>query len=514
MRTVAPHEARQALCPPHLQACYQVPVSRLPLVLREALPRWARCADEHEALPRRTRSCFVQPLVALPTGELVEWRPASAGGPPDHFKVAATPDALATASLIEVDEQEACALVREIVSAATPSPAIRAAPAYFLTDEMRAMIAPGVSFPDSIISPDTTPPRSSATPQSQQVVIPQSLVQRRVETLDVSARTVAQLKQADVTTLGHLLEMEEDELTRLLDAESLGEVSIALIAQRLLPTGLGRISAVEPVFKQFYFVPSDVVYEDKEWGTLVMGYVSVLADRLTDARSGPVDTIWLSQQQVEQAMPWEHEFEALESYEVQLRVNAYAMACGATPPHLVLPDEAARERKEQELEEQYCLAPIRYEVFVSNEDLDEGNRRHESPVKTVLRVLERYQEHPEAQPVAYRIEPSQLHEMQYWIGEDRRRQFAELPHPAYPTIVKHQVYVLRRQRVQDMAGRITTQDVPELMGYRLIIGVLATTPVPNELIVEPRRGKPQCTAPERPIKPIRTPNYVPMQHAA
>ncbi len=153
-------------------------------------------------------------------------------------------------------------------------------------------------------------------------------------------------------------------------------------------------------------------------------------------------------------------------------------------------------------------------MFVSKEDLDEGDRRGESPTKTVLRVLARYQEHPHEQPQAYRLEPSHLHEMQDWIGEDRRRQFAELPHPAYPTIVKHQVYVLRRRAAQDKTGKVSMQDVPELIGYRLIIGVLATTPVPSELIVEPRRDKPHRVAPERPITPCRTPRYVPLANAA
>ncbi len=507
LRDATAHVPLQAMSTPALHACYQVPVSQLPLILRMQLPRWARCADdadERKALPRRTRICYISAYVTLQTNnELVEWRPEQTQATPDHVKVAATPGMLTTASLIEVSAQDAETLVRALVHAETPSP-IRVAPASFLTADMRSMIAPGVSYPITLLD---TPParRSSPTPHRQQVTIPHSIAQLRVDALDVSAQTTACLKQAGVTTLGHVLELEEDALKALLGEEGLWEVSVALEAYGILPT-LSDELPLQPVFEEFYFSPSDILYEDDEQGMLVMVYTSVFADRLTGERSGPVDTLWISKQQVEQSLPWDPHLERLDSYEVRLRVHEHTIAQGAQPLRPVSSDETEQEgqRKPRNLEGQYHLVPFKDEVFVSKEDLDERKKRRESPIKTVLRVLKRYQQCPEEQPVAYRLSSSQLQDMHYWITEDRKRQFRELPRPA-STIVKHPIYVQRRQQAQD---------VPEIIGYRLIIGVLANTPVPAAFVVQPRRGKPTFQAPLRPIVPCRMPRYISIQAVA
>jgi len=215
-------------------------------------------------------------------------------------------------------------------------------------------------------------------------------------------------------------------------------------------------------------------------------------------------------------MLWERELERLDTHELRVRVNAHAAARGATQPSVVPSDEAAQEqkRREYELEEQYNLVPFRDGVFVSEADFNDGYRRGEALVKTVLRVLERYQEHPQEQLVAYRLSTEQLQDMHSWLKRDRKRQFRELPHPANPTIVEHPVYIQRTQKRQNQQGQTVIQPLPELIGYRLIIGVLATTPVPGDLIVEPQRGKPTFQAPDRPIKACRIPNYVLLAHVA
>ncbi len=416
------------------QFCYKVPVAHLPFSLRAELPRWARCGIEQaedntttrSELPRRTRYCYMQSLTLGETGELVEWKPESSSVVPNCYRVAVTPDELSAAPFIAVDQQEAQALVRELVNAAAPSPLIRVAPTYFLTEEMRAMIAPEVSFPD-------------------------------------------------------------------------------------------EGNSLMPVSSVFYFYPTGTTYDDEQLGRLYLVHAALFVDRLNGCRSGPVETLWLTRKQIGQSLIWERELERLDTHELRVRVNAHAVARGATPPSVVSPDERGwqRRQEEHEQEEQYNLVPLKDEVFVSEADLNDGYRRGEALAKTVLRVMERYLEHPQEQPLAYRLEYAQLTRMRYWLKQDRRRQFTELPHPAKPTIIKHPVLVVTRQQEwNEQASKIGSKDVTELIGYRLIVGVMATTPVPRALIVEPRRDKPIFQAPTRPIQPCRTPNYVPLANVA
>lgn len=505
--------------------CYKVPVARLPLALRVTLPRWARCGIEQaednqfsrEELPRRTRYCYVQPLTRGETGELTEWWPEPASGAPSHYRVAGTSDALRAASFIEVDEQEAQALVRELVNAAVPSPLIRVAPAFFLTQEMRAMIAPAIAFPDEFTVKNAAHTRVSLR-QGNQVAIPKPVALMGIEHLSLSVKTHSCLQRAGITTVGALLELEEERLGTILNRESLWELYTAVFAKEVLPTPTGRIPAEQsdeglsprPVYENFFYYPTGTTYDDEERGRLYLVYAALFVDRLDGSRSGPVETLWLTRAQIGQSLIWERELERLDALSLQMRVTNHAVARGAVLPCVIPPDEAARERTRwaYELEEQYNLVRLRSELFVSSEDLDEADRQGEPPVKTALRVLERYQEHPEEQPVAYRLCAEQLQEMHHWIKRDRKRQFSELPHPAYPTIIERPVIVQRMQKIRQ--GQAVLESVPELIGYSFIIGLLATTPVPGELIVKPRLGKPTFQAPKRPIEPRRTPNYVPL----
>ena len=510
-----------AMRTPRLQPCYKISVSQLPAALRAALPRWARCGIEQgedhtesrAELPRRTRCCFVQPYVTVgETNEVVEWSPDSSCIAPAYYKVAATPDALRAAALIKVLEEDALALAREIVNAEAPSHDIRVAPAYFLTEGMRAMMAPGVSFPDDLIAQEAPFPSRTSIARGEHVALSEHLSHMRIEELPLSDGTVARLKQAGVTTLGMLLELEENQLGEYLEDEMLWEVYVALLAQRMLPTPSGALPAARPdipshhpIFEEFYFYSSGVSYEDEEQGQLILVHASVLLDRLTDERSGPVHTVWLTHKQIGQSLCWERELEHLDTHELRSRVNAHAIASGAHPPMVLPRDEIApgRRRRQQELEEQYNLVPLKHEMFVSREDLDTAEMEHKSPTATVLSVLERYLQNPGIQPIGQSLSVRILKDMQHWIREDRKRQRKVLPSPASPTIVKHQDY---RWETRDKSGGVVA--LPVLTGYRLLIGVLATTPVPAELILKPRQGKPQCTAPARPIGSCRTPHYV------
>ncbi len=512
--------------------CYKVPVAQLPLALRLELPRWARCGIEQaeenttsrEELPRRTRYCYLQPFARGETGDLTAWKSEPGSSAPSHYRVAAAPDTLREARFIEVGEQEAHALVRGLVNAAAPSPLIRVALACSLTAEMRAMIAPRVSFPDTCAVPDNAAQRRVSLARGNQVAIPRQIAEMRIEDLPLSVQTLTCLLEADVTTVGTLLELEEERLVEFLDRESLWELYTAVFATGVLPTPTGILPAEQPdevvsplpVFETIYYYPTGTTYDDEQLGRLYLVHAALFVDRLDGSRNGPVEALWLTRAQIGQSLIWERELERLDSLELRVRVTTHAIARGAVIPGVVPAHEAAREcyRREHELEERYNLVPFRHELFVSNEDLDTEDARRHSPTRTVLHLLDRYIRRPELQPVGERLPRRILEEMDYWIREDRRRQFEELLSPASPTIVMHEVYVRRKRRVRDKTGKLVIQEVTELVGYSLTIGVLASTPVPGDLIIEPRRGKPQFTAPGRPIEPIRTPNYMPIQIAA
>jgi hypothetical protein len=489
---------------------YTVAFSQLPHSLMRALRRTT--ADDRQWWAG-ARYCFVQPFL-YEAGRLVEWRPpvdASSGDLPGYFRVAPSPDMLVRSPLQALGEQEAESLVRILLNPTVPARQIRVAPSYFLTDEMRASLAPQVSFPEALTLPEQTTPGHSCK-------IPEHLCNAAIEELGVSERTTSHLKQAGIARLGQLLEMEEEQLASYLDEEGLWETYVALCQRHALPEYSGIIpvtppedtGAEGPIFEEFYYELTGIWYDDPERGRLYLAHASVFADRLTSERSGPVETIWLSRAQVGQSLRWERDLERLEVHELRLRVNDHALARGARTPDMVPPDEVAWQRKREsaELEERYNLVPFRDELFVSCADLDTADAQGLSPTATVLGVLERYLQHQATQPIGDRLPVHVLQDMQYWIRTDRRRQWSKLPRPASPTMVMHEAILMREQRTLDESGHLNVQMVTELVGYRLIIGILATTPVPRHLIVEPRRAKPVFTAPARPIKPSRVPDYV------
>lgn len=531
--------------------CHKVPVACLPFSLRLELPRWARCGIEQgeenklsrEELPRRTRYCYVQPFILGETGELEAWQPNPTGDVPSHYRVAATPDALRAASFIEVDAQETQALKRELVSAAVPSPLIRVAPACFLTEEMRAMIAPGVSFPDTCIVPGNAAQRRVSLAHGNQVAIPPQIAEMRIEDLPLSVQTLTCLKRADINTVDALLELEEESLVGLIEREGLWELYTAVFAKGVLPTSSDLLPTGQtdeevspmPVFETFYYYPTGTTYDDPELGRLYLVRATLFVDRLDGSRSGPVETLWLTRAQIGQSLLWHRGLAQLEAIELRTQVTRHAVARGAALPQMKRAEERCLERKRRmlEMEVQYNLVPLRsehkkdapLELFISEADLKAADQNHLSPTSTVIAVLERYLEHPAAQPVSHRLSVDTLNDIHYWLTEDHkelrrlkrswRRLFPGQPCPAGPSIVMHEEYVKHTYKKRnEETRRIEVKEITELVGYRLLIGVLASTPVPSHLIIEPCRGKPQCAAPERPIRPNRTPNYVPVQPAA
>jgi hypothetical protein len=547
LRTAAPEKLRIA-AGAQSGFCYKVRVAQLPDALRMTLPRWTRGAIEQDKenktnrseLPRRAHYCYIQAFAVGEPGELVEWRPDSAGTAPRYYRAAATPDALRSAALIELDPQQAQALLSELVNPATPSPTVRVAPAFFLTSAMRTMIAPGVAFPDAFAVPEHAASRRVSLDQGNQVPIPRRIAGMRIERLPLSEKTLACLQLSGVTTVGALLELEEERLGALLDREGLWELSTAVAAYGLLPTPAGLLppehaqsSEPAPICEVFYFYATGTTYDDPERGRLYLVRAALFVDRLDGSRSGPVETIWLTRAQIGQSLLWHRGLEQLEVVELRTQVTMHAVARGATLPHFKGSEDQREERKRQmvEMEERYNRVPLKdpvrsneqkeipLELYISNEDLAEAKAHRETETAMILRVVERYIKHPALQPIGSCLSRRLLEDIHYWIGEDQRKR-RELPSRTATKIshrgslVMHKVYVYHKQSIQDrLTGKIEIQDVPEHTGYKVIIGLLTLTGVDDELVVHPRPQQPgECKGPQPLVH--RTPNYVPIEGGA
>lgn len=602
------HVASSAPITKASRVSYKVRFALLPDALRAALPRKAHYPEiQPEPIPLFAHYCYIQAFSLNEANELVEWRPEQAQGTlPDHFRVAWSPDELTDADIFKVEpaqgtpctlqspdesasldlsddtEQRLRALAEALTNPALTNSPTFVAPAYFLAGpddlddtSLQQMIAPGVSFPYAMQLEDQAFPRRVSLEHGQQVAIPKPVARMRVDDLKLSEKTLRLLKEAKLTTLGKLLEVEHERLVELLDASGLWELSVALFSQKALPICSKTFCAVgidtaskkqnakdeapekltlppasgivaaelgenddlgRPAHEKVYLQLSTVTYDDTERGKLTLAYASPFVNRFEGVRSGQVDTIWLTQKQIHQLMPWSREFERLDSLEARMRVSEYAVARGARPPEVKPADEEAQERDQQLqiLEAKYNVVPLKdlnrprtedgkerpMELYISNEDMADAKAKRESETAMVLHVLERYRSYPASQPAGQRFSKRQLEDLCYWLEQDlQERQALALSSklsvqiPCRSALVRRKEYVYQKQQVYNgETEKWEVQNVPAHVGYYVIIGVLALTKLPEELIVRPTPQKPgECTP-----KPLvyRTPNFVPIEERA
>lgn len=634
-----------------VRTCYLVNSTELPFALRKGLPQ-------------RVRSCFVQPFsLRQETQTLVAWQPLGDDGRPtaypDHYRVGTTQDELASSPIIKVtadtssqatlvspdggasialvDDNEPCLrrLAETLVNPITPAYRIKVAPASILTDEMRELLAPGISFPGT--SQKAAPcPRRVSLEHGQQVRIPVKIAHTLVQDLALSTTTLASLEQAKIATLGQFLEIEEEVLVEFLSRESLWEMYVVIAESGALPADAGlpshfpedappqertirelpqferafRLServmcelddatvqevcpkqvrerqgvlqvkgAVdeewvtpkrcwvplkrseqmhnertqrtkprvlpatgflpaeppdlsnigEPVFEEIYYSLTGTTYEDAELGRLHLASVTALADRLDGRQTGSIQTVWLSEKHVAQSMNWDRKMKQLDNHELRVQVNAYAQQHGAEPSAMLPPEDMAmaRQRLQEQAEEAYNRVPVRspfsgvspLQLFVSCEELDEAGKGKTPPIETVLKVLERYMKSPMAMPPGEELPFHFLEGLYSCIKEDQRqvqrfnetwsRLFPGQPYPLTRSLAYEKAYMTRStwEWEDEQKKRKVEKEVTELIGYRFIIGILRTVPIPSRFVIEPRRGKPILKAPG-PITHTRTPNYV------
>jgi hypothetical protein len=535
--------------------------------------------------------------------ELVEWQLGNVEIP-DHYRVARMPMELREADIIHVkvgrssprmlrspdgqtfessdsSEQRLHTLAQALANPAVPAPKICVAPAYFLSipndcasPSLQQLMAPGVSFPEAMLLPDSCIKRRVDLSSGAQIAIPEPIRHARIERLHLSEKTLDQLRQAKLETLGDLLSQEEESLKAALDPISLWEVYVALCQKQALPQythpfeapGIdgdpqksgkvqtktphalpvsGWLSAElleeadlgQPAFPTVYLQMTGVTYDDAELGQLHLVYVSPFVDCFDGKRSGPVNTIWLTQAQIDQSRPWDRDFERLDVLEAREQVAKYARVRGAIPPEVRPVERSPREydKVRHQQQEQYRIVPLKdpdnpvskdssgeerekpLELFIGSRDLAEAQAKRESQTAMMRRVIRRYINHPTAQSLGVPLSRCVLQDIYDWLGKDRDKR-RELPsgriRPYGPNLIMHKEYRYHERLFPNQGGEMVWQNVPdEVVGYRVIIGVLVITQVEDDLIVHPRESKPVSPVPERPIRQSKWPNYVPIQEA-
>jgi DNA-binding XRE family transcriptional regulator len=472
----------------------------------------------------------------------------------------------------DTTEQRLHTLTEALINPFTPSQQIRVAPSYFLGSSLLSgkslqdLIAPGVSFPDAYHLPESGIKRRHSLSSGAQVAIPEAIACAPIERGGISEKTESQLRAAEIATLGDLLIQEEESLRAILDDACLSEVYTALCAKAALPIythpfepiGLdtdekasakeqradpltrtrpvsGTVSAEwleqtdlgEPAYPTVYIQLTGVTYDDEDLGRLSLVHVSPFVDCF-DGGSGPMHTLWLTEAQIKQSKLWDREFERLDALEARIRVTDYASTRGATPPEVRR--KADRYKQEQTRACQDDLVPLKdpersnreterpLELFVSLSDAVAAKRQGKSNTAMLLSAISSYIRDPDRQPIGLEHEKPVLKDIHRWIGKDRKQRqgliSVEGPFPHQPNLIMHTECRYRQRTVQNCAtGEMEMQMLPEVIGCRVIIGVRATTGVPDQLIVQPRTEKPPIPVPDRPIRQIYFPNYVPIPEA-
>lgn len=409
-----------------LRLSYELAVRDVPWTLRDDLPAWARGGSDEEPVSL-SRRCYVQLYILdAETNQLVAWDPTMSQADdeallPDHGKIALETTALADAPVYRLSADEASMLAERMVQPERSAHVTFVAPASFLPEELRTMIAPELSHV-------------------------------------VSAETAA-------------------------------------------------IEPEQPLFQEVYYELSGLTYDDRERGRLYLAYVATLVDRLSGRQTGPVQVVWLTRKQIRQSLRWDASMKQLDTHELQVQVNAHARERGADLPQVPSREEAATKKHhhQHQAEELYNRVPLRdpysgaknpkaLELFVS--DLDVAEFHHRSPRSAMRQILERYMKHPQLLPAGeHQLTAKQIRDVRAALQEDQQqvrqlnetwaRLFPGNHHPDTRAFVFHPAYTVRTKTVWDERKRkYVTEQAQEHIGYRVIIGVLATVSVPKELKLE------------------------------
>ncbi len=226
-----------------LRICYELTLCALPPTLRDDLPEWARGGSsevptgESETPTPLTRVGYVQLFALDETDRFSLWETGSEVLP-GYCRVALETREIADAPVLGITNEEAEQLVRQVELVEQPARTTFVGPASILPHELRQMIAPSIVFPCSSELPAEMR-RVSLEARGQQVRVPRTFAHTRIDTLALSPTTHARLQQAEIVTLGELLELEETQLQEILSPESLYELSELLTTSTALEGGKG-----------------------------------------------------------------------------------------------------------------------------------------------------------------------------------------------------------------------------------------------------------------------------------
>ena len=263
----------------------------------------------------------------------------------------------------------------------------------------------------------------------------------------------------------------------------------------------------------FFYQLTGISYDDVQRGRLYLVYASSLLERLDGRKSGSVQTLWLTQEQVRQSTRWERALESLDSLELQERVTKAALTQGADLPTVPWNREQWQELQsllQDRAEEAFNRVPVRspystqknptpLRLYISDWDVRAAHSDRITPTAMVLKVLKQYIRHPEMMPLDYRLDRHVLEDLLYYLQQDQRqlrqlrdrwaRTFLGVTPPDTQCFVLHKAYKDRSRMVIDhKSQKKVVEKTQERVGFWLIVGLLASGNVSPDFVIKPRQG--------------------------
>jgi len=250
------------------------------------------------------------------------------------------------------------------------------------------------------------------------------------------------------------------------------------------------------LFDVWYISPTE--NRDEE---LQMVHTSCFSERLANKMTGPVYTVWMRAEYIDQSLPWSSDLQHLDSHQRRLQVHQHALQVGAVAP-FVMVDEPPL--KEQETHDEFT--PLK-DIFLQKEDLDpvldDAEIRSTAPdqsqiLRTTIRIVKQHVKKHQARGELERatactqIEES-LRKMLQWHRHQRNKPTIARLEPVFST---HRTVYLNQPASKLPARRVAcVHIIRRLIGYRVVIDI------PPHLASLP--GRLQRSREEKPSFPAR-----------
>ncbi len=339
---------------------------------------------------------------------------------PEHFttRVAITTQALVKAKQIAITAVEADVIRRAIATPAASTGTIKAVPTYFLPYDLQGL---------------SSDPSCDLSDSDGQIDSPQQTM------------ALSKDEQADQQT-----------------------------SRRTPFTGCAMQNSGESsaLFDVWYIAPTENRDED-----LQMVHVACFPDRLANKMTGPVYTVWMRAEYIDQSLPWSSDLQHLDSHERRVQVHQHALQVGAVAP-FVMVDEPPL--KEQETHDEFTSLE---DIFLQKEDLDpvldDAEIRSIAPdqsqiLRTTIRIVKQHVKKHQARGELERatactqIEES-LRKMLQWHRHQRNKPTIARLEPIFST--HRTVYVNQPASKLPARSVACVHIIRRLIGYRVVIDI-------------------------------------------